>query len=96
MNMRDDTIIKVTIGRDELQMLAESNCDRKLTEKELYRIKHYWWDSEGALDERVIFTLACIEYAMDNKNNEWASVDEEYDQKRKAKSNKKKYDKDSL
>jgi hypothetical protein len=70
-------ILNPCYTEDEIQTFAEANYGRELTETEICRLD-YSWDDDNVSWSRAELMANAIECVMDNENNEWKSVDENY------------------
>ncbi len=76
--MKEEIIFDTGYTEDEIQSFSEANYGRELTEIEIHRMKDYWWDDDDVSWARIELMAKAIEAVMDNEDNKWKSVDEDY------------------
>jgi len=81
--MEDKIIFETGYTEDEMQSFSEANYGRELTEIEIHRMKDYLWDDDDVSWARMELMAKAIEAVMDNEDNKWKSVDEDYQIKQK-------------
>jgi hypothetical protein len=72
-NNKNKIKIDIKINEEEIQQYSKDNFGRELTGIELNRIRQSVWDMA-----RFHLMYDAIEEAMDNKNDGWFEIDQDY------------------
>ena len=74
---RKDPIVFV-ITEDMIQNMAEANLKRELTDIEMNRAHFSFIEDDEVIDSRDVAILNAIFSAVDNKDNQWVGLDEDF------------------
>lgn len=84
----DDPIIW-PITEEVIQIEAESEIDRRLTGKELNRLKEIFYDDEEISWQRMVLIREAILIAIDESKYDWSDMDKEYEEENRLKGGEK-------
>ncbi len=84
----DDPIIW-PVTEEVIQIEAESEIDRRLTGKELNRLKEIFYDDEEISWQRMVLIREAILIAIDESKYDWSEMDKEYEEENKVKGGEK-------
>lgn len=73
-----DSPILYVITAEMVQGIAEPNLGRRLTDVEIERMHYAMIENEEAYYDLMTFIINSAEEAMDNENNQWSSIDEDF------------------
>lgn len=79
---RIDSPILYEITAEFVQQMVEPNLGRRLIEKEIERMHHSLLDSYHENELLADLILGCARDAMDNSNDRWLEVDEDYEKRK--------------
>lgn len=77
-NCKWDSPILYVITAEMVQGLVESNLGRRLTDIEIERVHYAMIENEEAYYDLVTFIINSAEQAMNNDNDQWSGVDEDF------------------
>ncbi len=81
-NTKWDSPILYVITAEMVQGIVEPNLGRQLTDMEIERMHYAMLDNTEAYHDLMTFILNSAEEAMDNKKNQWSSVDKEFKERK--------------
>lgn len=79
---RIDSPILYEITAEFVQQMVEPNLGRRLTEKEVERMHYSLLDSYNENEHLAALILESAKDAMDNSNDRWSEVDEDYEKRK--------------
>ena len=77
-----DSPILYVITAEMVQSFAESNLGRKLTNEEIERVHYSMVENDRAYHDLISFIVTSAEDAMNTNDNDWKSIDEDYNNRK--------------
>lgn len=74
----DDPVIWPPITHEIVQVEADAELGRELTEIELNRLRIEFMEGERTMWNRLVLLRVAIEEAVDNSKHEWDALDQDY------------------
>jgi hypothetical protein len=72
---KEKSVLWYAADLEFVQEMAKGNFGRSLTEKEIKRLKYGFSECDMAADALITAVMKTIEFAMDNKEGQWNSID---------------------
>jgi hypothetical protein len=67
------------LHEETAQQFIKDNFDRRLTDKELYRMRYTFFESEDVFLELCDVIYEATKAALDNTDGQWDKIDKEFD-----------------
>ena len=77
-----DSPILYVITAEMVQSFAEDNLGRELTNQEIERVHYSMIENDKAYHDLISFIVTSAEDAMNTNDNDWKSIDENYNNRK--------------
>jgi hypothetical protein len=83
-NFEWDSPILYVITAEMVQGMVEPNLGRRLTDMEIERMHYAMLDNTEDYYDLMTFIINSAEEAMNNTNNQWSSIDKDFQERKPA------------